>query len=84
MKRAMPFNGVSNSHPETIQSLRQRLALLHQLERKLKRQSAVLDAYRAEVISRRTLLGSYGRCCVSKSRLRRRRQFASVAALFPA
>jgi hypothetical protein len=53
MKRVMPPSGVSNSRPETILSLRQRLALLHQLERNLKRQSAVLDACRAEVISGR-------------------------------
>ncbi len=51
MKRVMPFAAVSNARPETILSLRQRLALLHQLERKLKWQSAVLDACRAEVIS---------------------------------
>ena len=51
MKRVMPSAAVSNSRPETILSLRQRLALLHQLERTLKWQSAVLDACRAEVIS---------------------------------
>ena len=53
MKRVMPSGAVSNARPETILSLRQRLALLHQLERKLKWQSAVLDACRAEVISAR-------------------------------
>ena len=51
MKRLMPPTGVSNSRPETILSLRQRLSLLHQLERKLKQQNAVLDACRTEVIS---------------------------------
>jgi len=51
--RVMPSAAVSNARPETILSLRQRLAVLHQLERKLKRQSAVLDACRVEVISAR-------------------------------
>jgi hypothetical protein len=52
MKRVMPSTGVSNARPETILSLRQRLALLHELERKLKQQSAVLDACRPERITR--------------------------------
>jgi len=34
------------------------MALLHQLERNLKRQSAVLDAYGAEVISARIVRSS--------------------------
>jgi len=36
MKRVMPSTAVSNTRLETILSLRQRLALLQQLERKLK------------------------------------------------
>jgi len=60
MKRVMPSGAVSNARPETILSLRQRLALLHQLERKLKWQSAVLDACRAEVMSTRSSPGAPG------------------------
>jgi len=49
MKRIMPSTGVSNARPDTILSLQQRLALLCQLERELKRRSTVLNACRAEV-----------------------------------
>jgi cytochrome oxidase assembly protein ShyY1 len=51
MKRVMPSTGVSNAHPDTILSLQLRLAVLYQLERKLKWQHRVLEACRAEVSS---------------------------------
>jgi len=51
MKRVMPSTGVSKARPDTILSLQLRLALLRQLERKLKWQSTVLEACRAEASS---------------------------------
>jgi len=50
MKRVMPSTAASIARLETILSLRQRLALLHQLERKLREQCALLEVCRAEAI----------------------------------
>lgn len=46
MKQVMPSNGALNARPETVLSLQRRLAFLYQMERRLKEQSAVLDAHK--------------------------------------